>query len=163
MSLHNWIQSLLSLPRMVKLSIVITLDALLCVIATWLSFYLRLGESVLLLDSSIWKPQLAALFSLFLALPLFFITGFYRSIFRYSGMLTAITIAKSTLIYGTVYAGFFTVIGFIGIPRTIGLIQPIVLLMLVLASRGVARYCLGEMYLDYLSKAIITKVMIYGY
>lgn len=162
MALHNWIQSLLSLPRLAKISIVITLDALLCVIATWLSFYLRLGEWVPFLDSTIWKPQIAALCSLFLALPLFFITGFYRSIFRYSGMLAAITIAKSTLIYGTIYAGFFTVIGFIGIPRTIGLIQPIVLLMLVLASRGAARYCLGGMYLDYLSKAIITKVMIYG-
>ena len=162
MALHNWIQSLLSLPRLAKVSIVITLDALLCVIATWLSFYLRLGEWVPFLDSTIWKPQIAALCSLFLALPLFFITGFYRSIFRYSGMLAAITIAKSTLIYGTVYAVFFTVIGFIGIPRTIGLIQPIVLLMLVLASRGAARYCLGGMYLDYLSKAIITKVMIYG-
>lgn len=162
MIFQNWVQLLVSLPRFAKISIVIMLDASMCVIAVWLSFYLRLGEWVSLNESMTWRPQIAALCSLLLALPIFWITGLYRSIFRYSGVLAAITITKSVFTYGLIYAGLFIGIGFIGVPRTIGLIQPIVLLMLILASRGAARYWLGGGYLDYLSRATIPKVMIYG-
>jgi len=153
---------MLSLPRLVKILIVITLDASGCIFTAWLAFYLRLGEWIELTNSAIWKPHIAAVGSLAIALPLFLITGFYRSIFRYSGMVAAITITKTILIYGLIYAGIFTIFGLLGIPRTVGLIQPILLLIFILASRAAARYWLGGIYLDYFASSVKNKVMIYG-
>jgi FlaA1/EpsC-like NDP-sugar epimerase len=121
-----------------------------------------LGEWISFTDSAVWKPQIAALGSMVIGLPLFFISGFYKSIFRYSGMLAAITITKTILLYGVIYAAFFTTGGIIGVPRTIGLIQPILLLIFILASRAAARYLLGGLYLDILGNSGNYKVMIYG-
>jgi FlaA1/EpsC-like NDP-sugar epimerase len=162
MNLQKWFQYLLSRSRFSKKIIVFLLDASLCVFTAWLSFYLRLGEWVSFTDSAVWKPQIAALGSMVIGLPIFFISGFYKSIFRYSGMLAAITITKTILLYGIIYATFFTIGGYIGVPRTIGLIQPILLLIFILASRAAARYLLGGLYLDILGNSGIYKVMIYG-
>ena len=162
MNLQKWFQYLLSRSRFSKKIIVFLLDASLCVFTAWLSFYLRLGEWISFTDSAVWKPQIAALGSMVIGLPLFFISGFYKSIFRYSGMLAAITITKTILLYGVIYAAFFTTGGIIGVPRTIGLIQPILLLIFILASRAAARYLLGGLYLDILGNSGNYKVMIYG-
>lgn len=162
MNLQKWFQYLLSRSRFSKKIIVFLLDASLCVFTAWLSFYLRLGEWVSFTDSAVWKPQIAALGSMVIGLPIFFISGFYKSIFRYSGMLAAITITKTILVYGIIYATFFTTVGYIGVPRTIGLIQPILLLIFILASRAAARYLLGGLYLDILGNSGTYKVMIYG-
>jgi len=162
MNLHKWFQSLISLPRGLKIFIVLTMDASLCILTAWLAFYLRLGEWVSFANSAFWKPQIAVIGSLILALPLFLITGLYKSIFRYSGMLAAIAITKTIFIYGLIYSGIFTIYGLVGIPRTIGLIQPILLLIFVIASRAVARFWLGGVYLDYFGGAASYKVIIYG-
>jgi FlaA1/EpsC-like NDP-sugar epimerase len=48
------------------------------------------------------------------------------------------------------------------VPRTIGIIQPILLLLFVGASRALARVWLGNQYLNILKKASRPKVLIYG-
>jgi len=60
------------------------------------------------------------------------------------------------------YACVFTVIGIQGVPRTIGLIQPVLLLFFVGMSRMFARFWLGGLYLDILSKIKLPQVLIYG-
>ena len=50
-----------------------------------------------------------------------------------------------------IYALIFTAIGIQGVPRTIGLIQPILLLLLVGASRALARFWLGGLYQSHLN------------
>ncbi|MDA0237906.1 MAG: nucleoside-diphosphate sugar epimerase/dehydratase, partial [Proteobacteria bacterium] len=64
--------------------------------------------------------------------------------------------------YGLLYAWIFTVIGIQDVPRTVGIIQPILLLLFVGASRALARIWLGDQYQSILKRAARSKVLIYG-
>jgi FlaA1/EpsC-like NDP-sugar epimerase len=108
----------------------------LCVLTVWLAFYLRLGEWVPIQGHPQWKPMLAASVSVVLALPIFVTQGFYRAIFRYSGWPALMTVAKAMALYGLLYFTVITAYVFEGIPRTLGLIQPMLLLLAVGSSRA---------------------------
>ena len=164
---HQLAQSLtapiLALPRSIKRSIVLSIDALLCVGSTYFAYYLRLGywitpESPYLFEA-FYKTSAI---SLLLALPLFYIAGLYRAIFRYSGLPALITIAKASFIYAILFATIFTIIGVETVPRTVGLIQPIILLLLVGFSRALANVWLGGAYLKILKQNNLPRVLIYG-
>jgi FlaA1/EpsC-like NDP-sugar epimerase len=124
----------------------------------WLAFYLRLGVIAPLAGAMAW-PVLA---SLVLALPIFIKSGLYRAIFRYSGLPAMVAVAQASVLYGLVFSAIFTFWGVEGVPRTIGFIQPVLLLMLVGASRTAARVWLGGLYHQQLRKANLPKVLIYG-
>jgi FlaA1/EpsC-like NDP-sugar epimerase len=148
----------LALPRSLKRLIVLAVDASLCVLTVWLAFYLRLGEFAAINGASL-KAVYAALA---IALPVFIVFGLYRAIFRYSGLSAMLTITRAMLVYGLIYATLFTVIAFDGIPRTIGLIQPILLLLFVSASRAVASIGLGGLYQGRIKRAALPQMLIYG-
>lgn len=152
----------LDMPRIAKRVLVVVVDATLCVLTTWIAFYLRLDEWVRLTPNAYWTPDTAAAVSVAIAIPIFVLNGFYRAIFRYSGWPAMTTVATGIGIYAFVYASIFTVIGITGVPRTIGLIQPMLLLLTVGSSRLVARYWLGGLYQNILFKASLPKVLIYG-
>ena len=149
---------MLSIPRYVKRLIVLTVDGCLCVLAVWLAFYLRTGEFAAI-SGPLWQ---AALVSMLIALPIFVLLGLYRAVFRYSGGLALITVTKATLGYGLIYATLFTAIGLSGVPRTVGLIQPLLLLLMVGGSRAAARFWLGGLYRRYAGVSGHSKVLIYG-
>ncbi len=152
-------QPVLALPRVAKRLVALAVDASLCVLTVWLAFYLRLGEFVSLAGSG---PLLAVMASLILALPLFVVFGFYRAIFRYSGWPVLMTVLKATSIYGLLFAAVFAAIGVPDVPRTVGLIQPVLLLLAVGASRALARYWLGGLYQSQLRRSSLPGVLIYG-
>ena len=152
----------LALPRALKRLIVLLVDASLCVIAVSLAFYLRLGEWVSLSANAAYQPLLPTLVSLGLALPIFVAFGLYRAIFRYSGWPALVTVGKAVGLYALVFMAIFTLVGVPGVPRTVGLIQPLLVLFLVGASRALARYWLGGLYLSQLRLGTLPKVLIYG-
>ena len=149
---------LLSLPRSAKIGVVLSVDTSLIILSVWLAYYLRLGELVTLSDTAL----VAVITSILFALPIFIISGLYRAIFRYSGWPALLTVARAITIYGLLYASIFTAVGISGVPRTIGIIQPILLLLFVGASRALARVWLSEQYQTLLKRASQTKVLIYG-
>lgn len=155
-------QPVLALPRIAKRAVVLTVDVSLCVLTVWLAFYLRLGEWVALWEGQEWQPMWAVMFSLVFALPIFIVTGFYRAIFRYSGWAALMTVSKAILVYALLYMATFTAIGVAGVPRTIGIIQPLLLLLFIGASRAFARFWLGGLYQAQLRQAALPKVLIYG-
>jgi len=134
------------------------LDASLCVLTVWLAYYLRLGEFVALSDVA----SSAVLVSVGIALPLFVVSGLYRAIFRYSGWPALLAVARAITIYGLLYASIFTAIGIQDIPRTVGVIQPILLLIFIGLSRTLARVWLGDQYQGILKQAARPKTLVYG-
>jgi FlaA1/EpsC-like NDP-sugar epimerase len=149
---------ILALPRSLKRLIVLAVDSSLCVLTVWLAFYLRLGEF-----SALDGPRSLAVYAaLLIAIPTFMVLGLYRAIFRYSGLPAMLTVARAMLVYGLIYATLFTVIAFDDIPRTIGLIQPILLLLFVGASRAVASIGLGGGYQGRIQRAALPQMLIYG-
>jgi len=155
---------ILGLPRMAKRVVALSVDLSLCVLTVWLAFYLRLGEFINFSGQSEWAlgAYWAATGSIVLSLPIFIVSGFYRAIFRYSGWPALLAVARAVGIYGLLYAVIFTVIGVAGVPRTIGIIQPILLLLFVGASRTFARVWLGDRYRNILKTAARPKALIYG-
>jgi FlaA1/EpsC-like NDP-sugar epimerase len=159
MALRTLTNKTLALPRLAKRSIAFFVDACLCILSVWFAYYLRIGVWVPL--SSI--PVIALIASLGLALPIFLFFGLYRAIFRYSGWSALMTVAKACALYGLTYATIFTAYGIDGVPRTVGLIQPILLLIGVGTLRAFARFWLGNSDLyRRLTPMNQKRVLIYG-
>ena len=150
---------LLALPRAAKRVTALLVDMSLCVLTVWLAYYLRLDEFIPFFEDRAWW---AAGISILIAVPVFVMSGLYRAIFRYSGLPALLTVGRAVGIYGLIYASLITVFGFPGIPRTVGIIQPMLLLLFVGASRWLARLWLGDEYSSILKRIARPKVLIYG-
>jgi FlaA1/EpsC-like NDP-sugar epimerase len=153
--------AILDLSRNTKRLIVLFADIALCAMSVWFAFYLRLGEWVPISDAD-WRPLFAFFLSVVLAIPIFLSAGLYRTIFRYSGLPVLMTLIRAAGIYGLAYAIVFTIIGFQGVPRTIGLIQPLLLLLAVGGSRVFASFLLGGAYRARLELTHASRTLIYG-
>ncbi|WP_126172642.1 polysaccharide biosynthesis protein [Altericroceibacterium xinjiangense] len=148
---------LIGLPRNGKRAIALVFDGFLLVTATWLAFYLRIGK---IPDGYDLLTPIGA--ALILALPIFVRFGLYRAIFRYSGWSAALMITKAVAAYGAVYFLIFTIYGVPRVPRTIGLLQPIVVLLLVAASRILVQRWLSEAPPGFEGRNREPGVLIYG-
>jgi FlaA1/EpsC-like NDP-sugar epimerase len=148
----------LALPRATKRFLVCAVDLCLSVLSVWLALYLRTGFFVSLSGKLIW----VVIASVLIAFPIFIVSGLYRAIFRYSGLAAMMSVGRAMLLYGVVFSAVFTFWTVDGVPRTVGLIQPILLLILVGASRAAARVWFGSMYQPKLGKAILPQALVYG-
>jgi FlaA1/EpsC-like NDP-sugar epimerase len=130
---------LLALPRPVKGLVVIALDLVLCLFSVWGAFYLRID--------TVGLPQLQQsyvyLLAPALAIPLFMRFGLYRAIFRYTGLAALTTTAKATGIYTLLFFSALLFFKWNGVPRSVGLIQPLLFLLMVGACRAFMRFWLA--------------------
>ncbi|MBI5780965.1 MAG: polysaccharide biosynthesis protein [Rhodocyclales bacterium] len=162
MSLVKLALPLLALPRPAKRAVALAVDASLIVLTVWIAFYLRLDEWVRLAGEGLFQPMWAVVVSWLIALPLFITHGFYRVIFRYSGMAAMQMVLRAFALYTLLYAAVVTAIGLPGVPRSVGIIQPMLLLLAVGASRALARYWLGGLYQNIFQRMNLPKAVIYG-
>lgn len=150
---------LVDLPRWQKRVIALACDVALCIICVWLAFYLRMGVFYSALRTDVLIAMGA---SVVIAIPIFIFCGLYRAVYRYAGFAATVAIVRAMLMYTLIYAAIFLVLGVKGVPRTIGLIQPALLLAGVGASRLFARFWLSGEYLMRLGNANLPRVIIYG-
>ena len=132
-------QSLLNLPRSVKRGLVFFVDLLICGLSVWLAFGLR-SDQWGWFQGQQWFVLLAAIGFSF---PPFVSFGLYRAIFRYIGTAAFISIARAFIVYTGLFFSVFTLYGVDGAPRSIGVIQPILLFIGIGASRYFVRSWLG--------------------
>jgi FlaA1/EpsC-like NDP-sugar epimerase len=83
--------------------------------------------------------------------------GLYRAIFRYTGMQALLTTGKAVGIYGALLLAILLIGKWEGIPRSVGILQPLIFLLLVGASRS-----LGWLWLAGRSTAAPHRLLIYG-
>lgn len=152
------LKKLVSLSRSTKLTLILTIDALLCISAVWIAFSLRLGEW------DLWSRPIMIVTAACLALwlPIFLSRGIYRSVVRFMGSRTMLGIATSCLIMSVALAAIFTMNSVAGVPRTIAVIQPLVFAALLLVSRLVARYVLFDLLNQRSFAGPRSRVLIYG-
>ena len=152
-------KNIINLPRYAKRIIMIIVDIGLCVLCAWLAFYLRLEQFIKINDLAI----LAALISIILAIPIFWLLGLYRVVFRFGGLPLISVVIVSIAIYGLFY---FVVIGIYtiqSIPRSIGIIQPLLLFIAILSSRLTIQYLfVGSFLSKNFKNTNKKKVLIYG-
>ncbi|MES2977175.1 MAG: nucleoside-diphosphate sugar epimerase/dehydratase [Pseudomonadota bacterium] len=130
---------ILGWPRPVKHLTVLVLDLLLSVAATWAAFTLRLDALHLPEGAQWWVYGLAPL----LAIPIFIRFGLYRAIFRYTGQAALSATAKAVCVYAALLLGVLLWARWPGVPRTLGVLQPLIFLLLVGSSRAIARFWLA--------------------
>ncbi len=115
-------------------------DVLICGFSVWLAFGLRLDQWGHFQGGQ-WMVFIAAIGFSF---PLFISFGLYRAIFRYVGSAAFLSITRVFIIYTGLIFGVFTLIGVDDVPRSIGVIQPILLFIGIGSSRYFVRYWLGS-------------------
>ncbi len=152
------ISLILLLPRWIKNAIVLAVDTCSCLLSVWLAYYFRLGEFIYLSGTAF----LAFLIAICIALPVFIVFRIYRAIFRFSGGAALSLVAKAISVYGFLYAMTVTVVGIYDIPRTIGIVQPILFLVFIGASRLFAQFWLDDNIKFGRTPASLPKVLIYG-
>jgi FlaA1/EpsC-like NDP-sugar epimerase len=156
--IHKATKSILNLPRFAKNIVAIIVDLSLCVLCTWFAFYLRLDQFVLIQGVVL----TAVIVSVALALPVFWLLGLYRTIFRYSGLSIIFSVSIALLVYGLLYFLIFGIFGVTGIPRSIGILQPMLLFFAIATSRLLAKYLLGGNYLFKDKSQFLKKALVYG-
>jgi FlaA1/EpsC-like NDP-sugar epimerase len=149
-------KTVLQLPRYAKRVIVLTLDLLMSVIAVWLAFYLRIDQVGLPVGQQYFVYVLAPL----LFVPIFISMGLYRAIFRYTGMAAMLTTGLAVSTYALCFFVALLYFKWDGVPRSLGLIQPLLFLILVGSSRAIARFWLAGLSLQLRHSQ--GRLMIYG-
>jgi len=128
-------------PRAVKRLVVLALDIVLALLATWVAFALRL-------DGFYWPSGAQwAVFLLapLLSIPVFIRFGLYRAIFRYTGQAALYATGIAVLIYACLLSTILLWMHWLGVPRSLGILQPLVFLFFVGSSRALARFWLADL------------------
>ena len=153
MPVERSLRRLVYMPRPAKRFIVLLVDVALCFVATWLALYLRFGE-IVPISGNRWVAVGLAL----ALLPVLWSFGLYRTIFRYLGFEGLLAVARAVLVFGFFYATVFAFLGVADVPRTVGVIQPILAFLLIAASRVSMRSLLGGVDVAMSER----RVLIYG-
>ena len=154
----RFVSWLSTLSRRSKQLIVLAIDLVLLVVATWIAYSLRMDEW------AIWPGpvQIFLAISLLTAPAMFYLSGVYRTIFRYAGVGMLATLAKAFFLYGLVTFVIFTLFGIRTVPRTLGVLQPIIYFVLVGGVRIFIRYLVTDVLRRGFYRGPARRALIYG-
>ena len=124
------------LPRWQKRAIVFTSDLVLLITSIWIAYSLRIGEWIYW-DESVRELALGAALVM---VPSFLAAGVYQSIFRYAGTGMMAIMLRAFAFYTAAMTLIYLFWSIPGVPRTLGLLQPLVFFVLVAGSRVMFRF-----------------------
>jgi FlaA1/EpsC-like NDP-sugar epimerase len=142
--------------RPVKRLVVVVLDVCLALLSTWLAYTLRLEQLNVPSGAQWWVYLLAP----GLAVPIFVKYGLYRAIFRYTGQAALQATAAAVLLYAGVLTAVLLWQRWPLVPRSLGVLQPLIFFVMVGASRAWARFWLADV--GHSSVMRSGRLMIYG-
>lgn len=145
-------------PRNERRGLAIAMDAVLCVIAAWVALSLRIGSWEL------WDRSIAVVIGCALAFwfPIAWATRIYSSLIRFAGGRTMAGLGIACAYFSIPMLFVLMVVGVPGVPRTMGLLHPIIFLAFLTLSRLVIRFGLTDILGIVKGSAIRRRVAIYG-
>lgn len=152
--------SILEWSRSTKRLVVVVMDVALALLAMWLAFSLRLD----MLHRPTGAQWLLYALAPLLAIPIFAWMGLYRAIFRYTGFAALTATAKAIGVYGMLLLAVlhWTPWPAVVIPRSVGILQPLIFLLLVGTSRAMARFWLAGQFGSRNTHHTGNRLLIYG-
>lgn len=132
-------QRVLGWPRAVKRSVVVSGDVILALLATWIAYSIRFDMLHWPAQAQWWPYVLTPV----LAIPIFIRFGLYRAIFRYSGLDALFATGQAVALYAVLLFAVLQWQKWPMVPRSLGILQPIIFLLLVGVSRALARFWLA--------------------
>lgn len=149
----------MKINRYNKIAIKILNDVFISLFSTWAALSLRL-DKIYLPNSFVWHENTFLIFiiAIICFLIIFYIFKIYYSVIRFSGLKTLTNITLVGIVYATIFSATLFILKINGIPRSIGIIQPIIFILLVILSRMVA----VQLIESYSQSKNIKKVIIYG-
>lgn len=157
---------LTSLSRPAKRTIAIIADIFFIIFSVWLAYSIRTEK----FHYPIGDEFLIYCISVFIAVPIFIKFGLYRAVLRYTGQHALWSIVRAIVLYGVLFSAvillrdFWKVsIGVGQIPRSLAILQPLVLLVLIILSRSFIRLWLTDgLFQGRLSQNERRPTLIYG-
>jgi FlaA1/EpsC-like NDP-sugar epimerase len=149
---------ILNLPRWLKQLVAILVDVTCVILATWLAYSLRLEEW----HGFIPQQKFAYIAAVLLAIPVFIQFGVYKTVLRFAGAHSIALMGKAIAIYGALY---FTAIFMLASPyiyRSIGIVQPIILFILMALCRVAASVGFGFRSYGKNGRPVLGTLLIYG-
>ncbi len=149
---------ILNLPRWLKQFIAIVVDIFCAIFATWLAFSLRLEEW----HGFIPEQKFAYLGAVLISIPVFIYFGVYKTVLRFSGAHSIALISRAVAIYGVVYFAAIFMLASPYVYRSIGLVQPIILFILMALFRIAASIGFGFTTYGKNGRPVLGTLLIYG-
>ena len=145
-------------PRRQRQVIAMAIDAVTCIAAVWIAWSLRVGEWQLAEPAVL----LFAGVALVIWYPIAWRMGVYLAIIRYSGGRTMMGLAMACGVFAIPMVAVFMFWGIEGVPRTMGLLHPILFLSLLAVSRLAMRFALIDILQMTRGPRGGSRVLIYG-
>ena len=126
---------LLNLLKINKIFLLMFIDIIICIFSIWFSMYLRLDFLYPILNI----PKVFLLTSSILLLIIFLFLDIYKTMNRYSGWDSFIQLGKALFIYNLIFFTLYTIVSFENIPRSIGVLHPLILTLIIIFFRVLIR------------------------
>jgi FlaA1/EpsC-like NDP-sugar epimerase len=149
---------LLSLSRTAKKGLALIADVFSALLTVWLVFFIRQGTWSLP-EGGQWMIYLSAPL---IALPVFIRSGLYNAVFRYSGFAALKTVMNACFMYGILFFAATMFFQKPGIPRSIGVLQPLLMFFTVGGSRAMVRMWLNLSSAEASAQKGGQRILIYG-
>ena len=128
---NNLLKFLLNISRSSKQILVLINDIIISVVSTFVAISIRQDELYLNFIEDI----LVFVLSSFIFIPFFIAFGLYLAIFRFTGYKYLIHVFYACASYGICFFGIIFFAKFESIPRSIGILQPLLFFILIIYSR----------------------------